>query len=145
MVLKQALTKTCRCGALMMFPEGEVKTTCIICSAVWELGLEGFWGIRTVVFAPILAKIEKRRLNHYERYMAWRDFIRGKKGGSKMLKKIAKSVRKVLRDCRTNEVDTQTIVSKEELLVDYLDTRNVGQRGISPNFIRPFGMRRGKF
>ena len=143
MVLKQALSMACVCGQAMEFPGGQVKVTCG-CGAVWELGLEGFWSITS--FVLILAKPKGRKLNHYERYMAWRKSIRGKKGGSKMLKKVAKSVRKVLRDSRQKKSDHKTIatISDGGLLVDYMDGRNVGQRGVTPRFIRPFGMRRNK-
>jgi hypothetical protein len=31
-----------------------------------------------------------------------------------------------------------------EVLVDYMDTRMMGQRGVTPTVIRPFGLGRGK-
>ncbi len=65
-MVKQALSVPCVCGQALTFPEGEIKTVCQ-CGAIWEIGHEGFWG-RVVV--PIVAK---KKLNHYERYMAWRN------------------------------------------------------------------------
>lgn len=33
----------------------------------------------------------------------------------------------------------------DDLLVDYMDGRMIGQKQVTPNFIRPFGMGRWKF
>jgi hypothetical protein len=67
MVLKQASLMKCFCGQEVTFPEGEVRTKCKTkgCRAVWECGVEGFWS----VLAPVLPT----KLNHYEKYMAWRN------------------------------------------------------------------------
>jgi len=137
-VLKQESPMKCSCGQPMVFPEGEIRAKCQTkgCLAYWVIGSEGFWS----ALVPIVAK--HRKLNHYERYMAWRNNVTRKKGGSRMLKKVAKSVRKVLRDHKSNKLDAVQQISNEPMLVDYLDSRNVGQRGVAPRFIRPFGMRR---
>ncbi|SDG48440.1 hypothetical protein [Desulfosporosinus hippei] len=75
MVLKQAISVKCVCGSTMEFPEGEIKAKCQTkcCLAQWEIGPEGFWS----VFVPIIAKPKK--LNHYEKYMAWRNKNRKKR------------------------------------------------------------------
>jgi uncharacterized protein YfeS len=89
-----------------------------------------------------------------------------------MLKKVGKVVRKVLRDLKveafrredeahkieqetrriekqldSQESDHKTLatITDDGVIVDYMDGRNIGQRGVSPNFVRPFGMRRGKW
>ena len=89
-----------------------------------------------------------------------------------MLKKVGKVVRKVLRDfkseslkredeahkieqetrriekkleCQDSDHKTLATVSDDGVIVDYIDGRNIGQRGVTPMFIRPFGMRRDKF
>lgn len=69
MVLKQESSMKCFCGQPMVFPEGEIKAKCQTrgCLAYWVLGIEGFWS----ALAPIVAK--RQKLNHYERYMAWRN------------------------------------------------------------------------
>ncbi|HWQ42784.1 MAG TPA: hypothetical protein VN456_12215 [Desulfosporosinus sp.] len=69
MVLKQAASMVCFCGQPMVFPEGEIKAKCQTkgCKAHWEIGFEGFW----YALAPNVAK--RRKLNHYERYMEWRN------------------------------------------------------------------------
>jgi len=78
-LLKQPLSMKCFCGVVMEFPEGEIKARCQSkgCSAYWELGLEGFW---SATLAPIIAKPKERKLNHYERYMKWRNENRRKAG-----------------------------------------------------------------
>jgi len=89
-----------------------------------------------------------------------------------MLKKVGKVVRKVLRDLKaeslkredeahkieqetrriekkldSQESDHKTIatVSDDGVIVDYMDGRNISQRGVTPMFIRPFGMREKKW
>jgi hypothetical protein len=64
-----------------------------------------------------------------------------------MLKKVGKVVRKVLRDAKQKKLDhkTRATISDEGLVVDYMDGRNIGQRGVTPNFVRPFGMRSSKW
>ena len=89
-----------------------------------------------------------------------------------MLKKVRKAVRKVLRDLKAESLkredearkitqetrriekqlegqkpDHRTLatISDDGVIVDYIDGRMVGQRGVSPMFIRPFGMGRKKF
>ncbi|WP_407306433.1 hypothetical protein [Desulfosporosinus sp. SB140] len=42
--------------------------------------------------------------------------------------------------CISNSVRTDEKVS--EVIVDYMDTRRISQRGVNPNIIRPFGLRR---
>ena len=36
------------------------------------------------------------------------------------------------------------VVREDEVLVDYSDTRMIGQRHVAPRMIRPFGLGRGK-
>lgn len=69
MVLKQASTQTCRCGAPIIFPEGEVRIRCLtkVCGAHWECGAEGFWSIAYRLW-PVYTKP-----THYEKYMTWRN------------------------------------------------------------------------
>lgn len=58
-MVKQASIQTCICGQAVKFPEGEIKTTCCQCGAIWECGTEGYWYTEipsTAPFAPILAK-----------------------------------------------------------------------------------------
>lgn len=61
--------------------------------------------------------------------------------------KFGKVVRKVLRDCKPKKSDHKTlaIISDDGLVVDYMDGRIVGQRGVTPMFIRPFGVRGSKW
>jgi len=89
-----------------------------------------------------------------------------------MLKKVAKSVRKVLRDLKAESLkredeaykitqetrriekqlegqksDHRTLatITDDGVIVDYVDSRMVGQRSVTPRFIRPFGMRGSKW
>lgn len=69
-MVKQALSLQCACGQAVTFPEGEIKFYCK-CGTAWEIGIEWFWYTNlTIPFTPILTK---RKLNHYERYMRWRN------------------------------------------------------------------------
>ena len=69
MVVKQASRMTCRCGAPIKFPEGEVKVKCG-CGTNWECGSEGFWAIKNIGIdiAPILPKPKGKKSNHYNNY-----------------------------------------------------------------------------
>lgn len=55
----------CLCGQPM-----DKRDRCPICGVRWERDKFGFWaeGFRAVVFTP-----SKLRLNHYQKYMKWRD------------------------------------------------------------------------
>ena len=72
---KKVLTPTCLCGQAMVFKPGEIKTFCKTpgCGVVQKHGPEGYWaeGGTRLAFTPIFTKPIK--LNHYERYMAWRN------------------------------------------------------------------------
>ena len=72
--VKNVLTPTCLCGQAMLFKPGEIKTFCKTpgCGVTHKRGPEGYWaeGWSRTAFTPIFAKPIK--LNHYERYMAWR-------------------------------------------------------------------------
>ena len=63
-MVKQAL-QTCLCGRAMDFPEGQIRTACK-CGTVWHIDICGCWFIQATFVA-------KRKPNHYERYMAWRN------------------------------------------------------------------------
>lgn len=67
------LYPTCICGRPMEFRTDQTKTYCKTpgCGVVQERGPEGYWayGRSRLAFTPILAKL---KLNHYQRYMAWR-------------------------------------------------------------------------
>ncbi|WP_407310600.1 hypothetical protein [Desulfosporosinus sp. SB140] len=73
------LTPTCLCGQPMTFKPGENKTYCKApgCGVVQEKRPEGYWayGLSRIAFTPILTK---QKLNHYQRYMRWRN--RGRAG-----------------------------------------------------------------
>ena len=69
---------TCLCGQPMQFQPGETKTRCktLGCGVLQELKDEGYWakGLTRSLLTPIFTK---KKLNHYERYMAWRNKKRG--------------------------------------------------------------------
>lgn len=69
---------TCICGRRMEFKPDETRTFCRApgCGVVQEKRPEGYWalGMSRIVFTP-----GKRKMNHYERYMRWRN-AQGKKG-----------------------------------------------------------------
>jgi len=76
--MPKQMVPTCICGQLMYFPAGETKFRCPKCRARWEQGPEGYWalGVARIAFTPIFTK---RKLNHYERYMAWRNGKAGRR------------------------------------------------------------------
>jgi len=61
----------------MEFKEDETKTFCKTpgCGVVQKRGPEGYWaeGGTRLAFTPIFTPELIRRLNHYGRYMAWRN------------------------------------------------------------------------
>ncbi|WP_206752224.1 hypothetical protein [Desulfosporosinus fructosivorans] len=67
MVVKQEHV-ICVCGRRVDFPEGQIRTSCQ-CGSNWEIATEGFWSVAINLY-PIVSKI---KLNHYEKYMAWRN------------------------------------------------------------------------
>jgi len=71
------LTPTCKCGIAITFPEGKTKAKCPIngCGLRWELRPEGYWaiGLFTISFTPIFTAQNKKKLNHYQKYMEWRN------------------------------------------------------------------------
>lgn len=74
------LSPTCLCGQIMTFKPGETKTFCKTpgCGVVQECGPEGYWayGRSRLVFTPNLTAEVKRKLNHYQKYMRWRNRAR---------------------------------------------------------------------
>ncbi|AFQ46290.1 hypothetical protein [Desulfosporosinus meridiei] len=77
------LTPLCKCGQAMMFPVGKTGARCPIdgCGMRWERGPEGYWatGLFTITFTPIITEQPKRKLNHYQKYMRWRDNTKGRR------------------------------------------------------------------
>ena len=65
----------CICGQIMTFPQGVNKSHCKTegCGVPWEREPDGYWaeGLTKRIFTPIL----KRKLNHYQKYMRWRDSL----------------------------------------------------------------------
>jgi len=57
-MVKQSL-QTCTCGHKPKFPEGEVRTVCRRCGAVWEVDNCGCWFTQSV-FAPFVARPKKQ-------------------------------------------------------------------------------------
>lgn len=73
-------------------------------------------------------QLEQKKQRHYH---CWEMIMRGQ----------------TMRDSKTEKSNhkTQATVTDEGILVDYMDGRMIGQRGVTPNVIRPFGLRRDKF
>ncbi|HBV87008.1 MAG TPA: hypothetical protein DEF42_10240 [Desulfosporosinus sp.] len=75
------LIPLCKCGQPMVFPEGKTKARCTVngCGMRWELGPEGYWakGLFTIVFTPIFTERPKPKVNHYQKYMRWRERSKG--------------------------------------------------------------------
>lgn len=75
--MNQTLYPTCICGRAMEFKPGEKKTFCKTpgCGVVLERGPEGYraLGFFTISFTPIFTAEVKQKLNHYQRYMTWRN------------------------------------------------------------------------
>jgi len=73
------LIPTCLCGRAMQFEPNETKTFCKApgCGVVQKLGPEGYWaeGWWRTAFTPIFTKL---KLNHYQKYMRWRNEARQK-------------------------------------------------------------------
>jgi len=71
------LQPRCKCGQAIEFAPGQTKSRCPVsgCGMPWECGPEGYWalGLFTISFTPIFAAATKRRFNHYEKYMRWRN------------------------------------------------------------------------
>ncbi len=45
------------------------------------------------------------------------------------------------RDHEIGPHKTLAVVTDDEVIIEYMDGRMIGQRHVTPNFIRPFGMR----
>jgi len=77
------LTPICKCGQAISFPKGKTKARCPVqgCGMRWESGPEGYWaiGLFTISFTPIFTEERKQKLNHYERYMRWRNKTKGRR------------------------------------------------------------------
>jgi len=71
------MVPTCLCGRPMEFKEGETKTFCKApgCGVVLKRGPEGYWagGSWWIAFTPLYTPELVRRLNHYGKYMDWRN------------------------------------------------------------------------
>lgn len=67
----QASIQKCVCGHDITFPDGQIKAVCQnkYCKATWELGVEGFWAITSVPFAPSYGKMKERRKDNYDSKM----------------------------------------------------------------------------
>lgn len=78
-MVTQTLIPTCKCGAVIVIPEGKTKSRCTTngCGMHWEVGPEGYWAIGTLTtsFTPIFIEsaVTKRKKNSYENYMEWRN------------------------------------------------------------------------
>jgi len=83
---KQSLTPRCLCGQTIKFPKRKNISHCTTtgCGVRWERGPEGYWaiGLTRIMFTPFLAKVKepKGKLDHYGRYMEWREKSKRKAG-----------------------------------------------------------------
>jgi hypothetical protein len=66
-----------------------------------------------------------------------------------MLKKLAKAIRRHMLTRKKRKHHERwaelmraggTVHTEDEVLVDYIDTRMIGQRHVTPRVMRPFGM-----
>ena len=73
----EQLKPRCKCGQAMEFEPGQTKARCLNsrCGMRWEVGPEGYWatGLFTLSFTPIFTEAVKTKLNHYDKYMNWRN------------------------------------------------------------------------
>ena len=79
--MHKQMVPACVCGHIMYFPVGKVESRCPKCRAPWKQGSEGYWagsGARHM-FTPIYTKPVKVKLNHYQKYMQWRNGRAGKR------------------------------------------------------------------
>jgi len=67
----QASIQKCVCDRDITFPDGQVKAVCQnkYCKATWSIGVEGFWAITSVPFAPSYGKMKERNKERYESMM----------------------------------------------------------------------------
>ena len=76
------LTPKCKCGREMYFFKDKTKAKCPTknCGMTWERGPEGFWatGNLTTLFTPIFTSAQKRKFDHYGRYMKRRNKPKGR-------------------------------------------------------------------
>lgn len=83
------MTPMCLCGGVIKFPKRKNISRCKTqgCGVRWERSKEGYWaiGLTRSMLTPFLAKVKepKLKLNHYGRYMKWRNEIRKRKAGGK--------------------------------------------------------------
>jgi len=71
----------CLCGQPITFPEGINKSHCKTdgCGVPWVREPSGCWaeGLTKWIFTPIfvveITDVKKQKLNHYQKYMKWRD------------------------------------------------------------------------